>query len=140
MMLHLPRVQMARVAILGNLKQALRCLVFWINSMKKISQKFIKAIKNFPRNSFYLLGGPPSRYWGWMLTLFVVCLAGVVVFGIYFFVSTNKLISADIILPEEERSLTIDRSGLEAAVKAIEKREKEYAEVLISPLKSDPSL
>ena len=108
--------------------------------MKKVTNKLLKAVKNFPKSIFYLFGGPPERYWGWLLVFSGAALVGVIAFGVYLFVSTNNVIFAEIILPEERRPLAIDRDGLYEAVKIIDKREKEYADVLISPPLANPDL
>ena len=108
--------------------------------MKKIINKLIRAIKKFPKSAFYLFGGPPARYWGWLLVFLGVTLVGIITFDVYFFISTNNIISAEVILSEERRPLVVDRSDLAEAVKVIEKREKEYADVLVGPSLADPAL
>lgn len=93
-----------------------------------------------PRNLFYALGGPPSKYWGWLLVFFGSLFTGTVAFGVYFFVATNNKISAEVILPEESRPLTVDQDKLSRALKILDKREKDYASAIIAPLIQDPSL
>lgn len=108
--------------------------------MKKVINKLVKTVKNFPKKTFYLFGGPAARYWGWLLVFLGTAFAVVVAFDIYFFVSTNKVISADTVLPAERRPLSVDRESLAKAVKIIEKREKEYSDILINPSPTDPAL
>ena len=108
--------------------------------MKKFIGKPIKAVKDFPKSAFYLFGGSPAGYWGWLVLVFGSMLAGAITFGIYLFVSTNNLISAEITIPEERRLLTVDRDALTETFKVIEKREKEYADALTNPPVEDPAL
>lgn len=108
--------------------------------MKKIYQKSFKFIKNIPRNLFYVLGGSPSVYWGWLLLFSGALFIGIIAFGIYFFVSTNNKIFAEVILPEERRPLAVDRDELSRALEILDQREKDYASAITAPLIADPSL
>ena len=74
------------------------------------------------------------------MIFFILGFISSVAFGAYVFVSTNKLISATINLPDERRTLTVDRKGLTAAVETIDRNALDYNRILVSPVLSDPSL
>lgn len=108
--------------------------------MKKVYQKCFKFVMRMPRSLFSALGGSPSRYWGSTLILFGLLLAGITTFSIYFFISTNNKISAEVVLLEESRPLAIDRDGLSEALEILQKRENSYAGAITAPLIQDPSI
>ncbi|MEK7090704.1 MAG: hypothetical protein AAB930_03915 [Patescibacteria group bacterium] len=108
--------------------------------MARLVKKIFKIIKALPRLTYYLLGGSPAGYWNWLVVFFILGFISSVAFGAYVFVSTSKITSATIDLPDERRTLTVDRKGLAAAVEIIDRNALDYSRILTSPVLSDPSL
>ena len=108
--------------------------------MARLVKKIFKTIRALPWSTYRLFGGSPAVYWNWLVVFFILGFISSVAFGAYVFVSTNKLISAAIDLPDERRTLTVDRKGLNAAVETMDRNALDYNRILVSPVLSDPSL